>query len=37
VKAAEIEEFNSVGSQVVQALDDWPKKSYCAVFGRPSR
>jgi hypothetical protein len=31
-----IEELTSAGFQVVQVLDDWPNKSYCAVFRRPS-
>jgi hypothetical protein len=29
-----IEELTSVGFQFVKALDDWPNKSYCAVFRR---
>ena len=31
-----IQELTFVGFQVVQVLEDWPNKSYCAVFRRPS-
>jgi SAM-dependent methyltransferase len=31
-----IQELTSVGFQVVKTVDDWPNKSYCAVFRRPN-